>query len=70
MKQRLLVFLMLFMSVSLLGIIFIQGYWIKKTIDFKEEEFDTAVAAVLLKVTDKIAKRELATCSIGVYVMF
>lgn len=61
MKQRLLVFLMFFMSVSLLGIIFIQGYWIKKTIDFKEEEFDTAVAAVLLKVTDKIAKRELAT---------
>jgi two-component system phosphate regulon sensor histidine kinase PhoR len=36
---------MVFMSVALLGIIFIQGYWIKKTIDFKEEEFDTIVVA-------------------------
>lgn len=61
MRQRLLVFLMIFMSASLLGIIFIQGYWIKKAIDFKEEEFNATVAAVLLKVTDKIAQRELTT---------
>jgi two-component system phosphate regulon sensor histidine kinase PhoR len=59
MKKRLLVSLMVFMSVSLLGIIFIQGYWIKKSVGFKEEEFTAIVSGVLVKVTEKIAKREM-----------
>lgn len=49
------------MSTALLGIIFIQGYWIKKSVDFKEEEFRTIVVEVLVKVTDKIAKREISS---------
>lgn len=61
MKRRILVSLMVFMSVALLGIIFIQGYWIKKSVDFKEEEFKTIVVEVLVKVTDKIAKREISS---------
>ena len=58
MKKRILVSLMVFMSIALLGIIFIQGYWIKKSVDFKEEDFKTIVVEVLVKVTDKIANRE------------
>jgi two-component system phosphate regulon sensor histidine kinase PhoR len=46
------------MSLSLIGIIFVQGYWIKKSVEDKEEQFSNSVSTVLDKVTDKITRRE------------
>jgi len=46
------------MSLSLIGIIFVQFYWIKKSVEDKEEQFSNAVTEILYKVTDKIEGRE------------
>lgn len=51
--------LVVLMSLSLIGIIFVQGYWIKSTVDDKEEQFSTAAKQVLIKVSDQIQNREL-----------
>lgn len=59
MNKRLFVLLVVLMSLSLLGIIFVQLYWIKRSVDDKEEQFSNAVTAVLDKVTDNIEKREI-----------
>lgn len=59
MNKRLFVALVVLMSLSLIGIIFVQVYWIKKSIENKEEQFSSSVAEILNKVTDKIEKREV-----------
>jgi two-component system phosphate regulon sensor histidine kinase PhoR len=59
MNQRLFVVLVILMSLSLVGIIFVQGYWIKTSIDDKEEQFSYSVNQVIATVADKIEKREL-----------
>ncbi len=58
MNKRLFILLVILMSLSLIGIIFVQFYWIKKSVDDKEEQFSNAVTEVLNKVTDKIEGRE------------
>ncbi|EAR00408.1 sensor histidine kinase [Maribacter sp. HTCC2170] len=58
MNKRLFVLLVILMSLSLIGIIFVQGYWIKRSVEDKEEQFSNSVSEVLDKVTEKIAKRE------------
>ncbi len=58
MNKRLFVLLVVLMSLSLIGIIFVQFYWIKKSVEDKEEQFSNAVIEVLDKVTDKIEARE------------
>ncbi|QBA65622.1 HAMP domain-containing histidine kinase [Muriicola soli] len=47
------------MSLSLIGIISVQLYWIKRSVDDKEEQFSNAIAEVLNRVTDKIEEREM-----------
>ena len=59
MKKRLFVFLVVLMSLSLIGIIFVQGYWISRTVEDKEEQFSSTVNQVLSKVADKIEVREV-----------
>lgn len=59
MNKRLFVLLVILMSLSLIGIIFVQSFWIKQSVEDKEERFSNVVNGVLLKVTDKIAKREI-----------
>ncbi len=59
MNKRLFVLLVILMSLSLIGIISVQLYWIKSSVEDKEEQFSTAVAEVLNKVTDKIEDREM-----------
>lgn len=61
MKQRYFFGLVVLMSLSLLGIIFVQGYWIKRSIDIKEEQFGATVSDVLLKVSEKISNREIVS---------
>ena len=58
MNKRLFVLMVILMSLSLVGIIFVQSFWIKKSVDDKEEQFSTAVIDILNEVTDKIEKRE------------
>ena len=59
MNKKLFVLLVILMSLSLIGIIFVQGFWIKKSVDDKEEQFSNTVSQVLNSVTDKIEKREI-----------
>ncbi|WP_373018706.1 sensor histidine kinase [Muriicola sp.] len=59
MNKRLFVFLLILMSLSLVGIISVQLYWIKRSVDDKEEQFSNAIAEVLNRVTDKIEEREM-----------
>ncbi len=59
MNKKLFALLVILMSLSLIGIIFVQGYWIKKSVQDKEEQFSNAVSDVLNKVTDKIENREI-----------
>ena len=59
MNKRLFVLLVILMSLSLIGIISVQLYWIKSSVEDKEEQFSTAVSDVLSKVTDKIENREM-----------
>ena len=47
------------MSLSLIGIIFVQGYWIKSTVDDKEEQFTYDVKQVLLRVASEIQNQEI-----------
>ncbi len=58
MNKRLFVLLVILMSLSLIGIIFVQYYWIKKSIDDRAEQFSNTVSEVLNQVTDKIEERE------------
>jgi len=58
MNKRLFALLVILMSLSLIGIIFVQGYWFKQSVEDKEEQFSTVVVDVLSKVTDKIEARE------------
>jgi len=50
--------LVILMSLSLVGIIFVQVYWINKSVEDKEEQFSRSVSEVLDRVTEKITKRE------------
>jgi len=58
MNKKLFVLLVILMSLSLIGIIFVQGYWIKTSVEDKEEQFSNVVADVLTEVAEKVEKRE------------
>lgn len=58
MKKKLFILLVILMSLSLIGIIFVQGYWISRSVEDREEQFSTTVAEVLSRVTDKIEENE------------
>ena len=65
MNKKLFVLLVVLMSFSLIGIIFVQGYWIKKSVEDKEEQFSNAVSQVLIRVTDKITEGDAKIILIG-----
>ncbi len=47
------------MSISLIGIIAVQVYWIKNTIEIRENQFSNDVKYALAKVSENIQKREI-----------
>ena len=59
MNKRLFVLLVVLMSLSLVGIIAVQLYWIKGSIEDKEEQFSNTVSEILSKVTDNVESREM-----------
>ncbi len=59
MNKKLFVLLVILMSLSLTGIIFVQVYWIKTSINDKEEQFSRTVTDILDKVASRVEKREM-----------
>src|SRR5690606_20970024 len=47
------------MSLSLIGIIFVQGYWMKTTVEDKEEQFSYNAKQVLINVSQDLQNEEL-----------
>ena len=58
MNKKFFVLMVVLMSLSLIGIIFIQGFWIKESVEDKEEQFSNAISQVLGRITDKVEERE------------
>lgn len=59
MNKKLFVILIFLMSLSLLGIIFVQGYWIKNSLQTKEEQFNYNVRQTLVSVSRELQTNEL-----------
>ena len=61
MNKKIFFLLVVLMSLSLIGIIFVQGFWIKNTVESKEEQFSFNVKQLLRKVATEIENNELET---------
>ncbi|MEH6406815.1 MAG: HAMP domain-containing sensor histidine kinase [Leeuwenhoekiella sp.] len=59
MNKKLFVLLVVLMSLSLIGIIFVQGYWITNSIETKRGQFAFSAKQVLSAVSSKVQKREV-----------
>ncbi|MEO2053200.1 sensor histidine kinase [Flagellimonas beolgyonensis] len=59
MNKKLFVLLVILMSLSLIGIIFVQVYWIRTSINDKEEQFSRTVTDVLDKVANRVELEEM-----------
>ena len=58
MKKRLFVLLIVLMSLSLIGIIFVQGYWINNTVKNNEKRFSLDAKSALASVANKVQYKE------------
>jgi len=58
MNKKRFVLLVILMSLSLIGIISVQAYWIQKSVEDKTEQFSNAVEDVLDKVAERVESRE------------
>ncbi|NNL09550.1 MAG: HAMP domain-containing histidine kinase [Croceitalea sp.] len=58
MNKKRFVLLVILMSLSLIGIISVQVFWIQKSVNDKQEQFSNAVEDVLDKVAERIESRE------------
>ena len=58
MNKRLFPLLIGLMSLALLGIVFVQGYWISNAFSTKEEQFTLGVRQLLIDVARQIQLRE------------
>jgi len=58
MGKRIFVLIIVLMSIALIGIISVQVFWIKNTIQITEEQFTSDVKFALAKVSDDIKHRE------------
>ncbi len=58
MSKRIFVLLVVLMGVALMGIIAIQIFWIRSSIEMREEQFSTNVRFALSEVSENIQQRE------------
>ncbi|WP_456376227.1 sensor histidine kinase [Lutibacter sp.] len=58
MRKRIFVLIIVLMSIALIGIISVQVFWIKNTIQITEEQFTSNVRFALAKVSEDIKERE------------
>ncbi|MCF6169392.1 MAG: HAMP domain-containing histidine kinase [Bacteroidales bacterium] len=54
MKRKAIVLLIVLTSVSLVGIVFTQLYWVKKSLDLKTEQFDNSVRIAMKSVLNQL----------------
>src|SRR5690554_4806194 len=59
MNKKLFITLIVLMSLSLLGIIFVQGYWINNSLKTKEDQFNYNVRQTLISVSRDLQNKEL-----------
>jgi|TARA_B110000881_G_scaffold191260_1_gene183073 two-component system phosphate regulon sensor histidine kinase PhoR len=59
MNKKIFSLLIIIMSIALLGIILVQSFWIKTTLDNKEEQFSLNINQALKSVSEQIQSREL-----------
>ena len=59
MNNKLFSFLIVLMTLSLLGIIFVQGYWIKNSYQNREDQFTLNIRQVLISVSKEIQLEEI-----------
>ncbi|WP_417887244.1 sensor histidine kinase [Zunongwangia sp.] len=59
MNKKLFILLVILMSLSLVGIIFVQGYWIKSTVEDREQQFSYNAKQILIDVASKIQNEEI-----------
>ena len=59
MNKKIFFLLVVLMSLSLIGIIFVQGYWIKNTVESKEEQFSFNAKQILRRVASEVENNEL-----------
>lgn len=66
MKKKLFLFLVFLMSLSLIGIIFVQGFWIKNTVENKEAQFSFNAKQLLIEVSNQIEEDEFERYYYGI----
>jgi two-component system phosphate regulon sensor histidine kinase PhoR len=54
MKRKAIVFVIVFTSISLVGIVFTQLFWVKKSLDMKSEQFDNRVRIAMKSVLNQL----------------
>ena len=54
MKRKAIVFVIVFTSISLVGIVFTQLYWVKKSLDLKSGQFDNSVRIAMKSVLNQL----------------
>ena len=59
MNKKIYFTLVFIMSVALVGIVLVQSFWIKTTLDNKEEQFSLNINQALKSVSEQIQSREL-----------
>ena len=59
MNKKIYFTLVFIMSIALIGIILVQAFWIKTTLDNKEEQFSLNINQALKSVSEQIQSREL-----------
>ena len=59
MNKKLFSILLALMTLSLLGIVFVQGYWIKNSYDNREDQFTLNVRQILISVSKEIQIDEI-----------
>lgn len=59
MSKRIFVLLVVLMSIALIGIIAVQIYWIKSSVEIREKQFSNDVIFALSKVADLVEEREM-----------
>ncbi|MEM6687052.1 MAG: HAMP domain-containing sensor histidine kinase [Bacteroidota bacterium] len=58
MSKRLFIVLVILMSLSLIGIIFVQGYWIASAVEEKQESFSLNANQILKSVSERVTEYE------------
>ncbi|HET8808956.1 MAG TPA: two-component sensor histidine kinase, partial [Flavobacteriaceae bacterium] len=66
MNKKLFLFLVFLMSLSLIGIIFVQGFWIKNTVESNEKQFSFNAKQILISVSDQIEEEEFTSYYISI----